>query len=508
MKKTLNINIGNSIILIEEDAYELLTAYLNEVKFHFSKSADHFEIVTDIENRIAEMFREMLTLQQKQVIQITDVEAVIAQMGSVKDFESADDEQEETIFDTQHGVKKLYRDTDQAYIAGVCSGLSHYCEVDVKWFRVLFLVSAFIGGSGILGYLIMWILIPRAVTRSQRMYMKGQAVNLHGFIRNFEEELSNNKLIDRSRGFFVEIIDAIGRSLRTLGRTFSKVLAGFIILFGSLFFLGLLIALSIFFGFWDANPTEYFPLSMVNGEYISTMILAFFISLAVPLIALVLFAIRVAFNTKAINRTVSFALLVIWLGGIMVSIFYITKVFSEFKEEAEVTQVKELKKYDSYVLTVDRSRFFSREDSVRYRISPDKYRGRVILNDMDGPFNVPRNVTLNIEKSNNDKVILTQNYRSQGKDFEVALSHAQNIHYDFSQKDSLLNFSPALQLNKNTQWRDQKVELTLKVPIGVKLYINEEMNRFTYNYDYWSCEGVEGNKSWVMTEEGLKCATP
>jgi hypothetical protein len=55
MKKTLNINIGNTIIHIEEDAYETLTVYLNEVKYHFAKSADNFEIVTDIENRIAEM---------------------------------------------------------------------------------------------------------------------------------------------------------------------------------------------------------------------------------------------------------------------------------------------------------------------------------------------------------------------------------------------------------------------------------------------------------------------
>ncbi len=238
------------------------------------------------------------------------------------------------------------------------------------------------------------------------------------------------------------------------------------------------------------------------------MVIAFFIALSVPLIALVLFAIRVAFNTRAINRTVSFALLVIWLGGIMVSIFYITKVFSEFKEEAEFTQVKALKKYDSYTLNMDRSRFFSREDSVKYQISSDKYRGKVILNDVNGPFNVPRNVRLNIEKSVDDQVTLTQNYSSHGKTFEVALSHAQNIHYDFTQQDSLLNFSPALQLNRNTNWRDQEVELTLKVPVGVKLFINEDMDRFTYSFDYWSCEGVEGRKSWVMTDEGLQCFMP
>lgn len=508
MKKTLNINIGNSIILIEEDAYEMLTAYLNEIKFHFSKNADHFEIVTDIENRIAEMFREILAQQKKQVISIEDVQSVVAQMGSVKDFESADEAEESGYEDTISGVKKLYRDTDEAYIAGVCSGLSHYANIEAKWFRLLFLVSLFFAGSGIVAYLIMWILIPRAATRSQRMYMKGQPVNLHGFIRNFEEELAGNQLINRSRGFFVELAEATGRIVRTLSKTFFKIIAALIIVFGTCFFLGLLVALAVFFGFWDANPSDYYPLNIVNDSYLSSMAIAFFIALAVPVIALVLFAIRVAFNTRAINRTVSFALLVVWLGGVMVSIFYITKVFSEFKEEAAFTQVKELKKYDTYTLTLDRSRFFSKEDSVRYQINTDKYRGKVILNDMDDPFNLPRNVRLNIEKSDNDRVTLTQNNSAHGKNFEAALSYAQNIRYDFSQQDSLLNFSPFLQLNRNSKWRDQEVELTLRVPVGVRLIMTDNIDRLNFSFDYWSCEGDEARRTWVMTEEGLKCGVP
>ena len=111
MKKTLNINIGNSIVHIEEDAYEMLTVYLNEVKHHFAKNADDFEIVTDIENRIAEMFGEILTAQQKQAINIDDVKSVTAQMGSVKDFETSE-ESEGTSDPLSHippydGVKKL-----------------------------------------------------------------------------------------------------------------------------------------------------------------------------------------------------------------------------------------------------------------------------------------------------------------------------------------------------------------------------------------------------------------
>ena len=90
MNKTIIININGIVFHIEEDAYEILKSYMTDVKRHFSTSADSLEITTDIENRIAEMFSEILTRENKQVIIEQDVNAVIGQMGSVADFESAD----------------------------------------------------------------------------------------------------------------------------------------------------------------------------------------------------------------------------------------------------------------------------------------------------------------------------------------------------------------------------------------------------------------------------------
>jgi hypothetical protein len=106
MKKTLNINIGNSIIHIEEEAYEMLTAYLNEIKAHFSTSPDHFEIVTDIENRIAEMLTELLSQHQRQVVEPQDVAQVVAQMGTVKQFEEVDEETESVETPGHEGGKE------------------------------------------------------------------------------------------------------------------------------------------------------------------------------------------------------------------------------------------------------------------------------------------------------------------------------------------------------------------------------------------------------------------
>lgn len=55
---------------------------------------------------------------------------------------------------------RLYRSRDQKVIAGVCGGLGDYFALDPVWFRIGFVVLAFGGGSGVLIYLLMWLIVP------------------------------------------------------------------------------------------------------------------------------------------------------------------------------------------------------------------------------------------------------------------------------------------------------------------------------------------------------------
>ncbi|WP_158797146.1 PspC domain-containing protein [Pedobacter sp. L105] len=523
MKKTLNINIGNSIIHIEEDAFELLTSYLIEVKQHFGKSADDFEIVSDIENRIAEMFTEILQTQQKQVIEVADVQVVIATMGSVRDFEEQSEEEADERPENIHSPfteRRIYRDTDEAMVAGVCSGLSHYLQLDVSVLRIIALFTVLLGGSGLIAYLILWISIPVAATRSEKMAMKGEAVNLQGFKRNFEKELSNLKgnfrnandhlqpFMKHSKSFIAEFIEVLGRFMQGTGKTIFKIIAILIIIIGSLILLGTIILLAAVIGFWDTGATQVFPFSMIDGSYFTTFILALFIVIAIPLLSLILFSIRVAFNSYKSNKMVAYGLLLIWLCGLAVSIFYVAKTSNQFKEEAEFTQTIPLKSYPLYTLSIDRSKFFSKEDSLHYRLNTADYNGKIIQNDLDGPFTLPRNVSIRIEKSENSVPSLVESYGSQGVTFEVALDHAKNIQYDFLQQDSVLRFSPELHLKRNLNWRAQRIELVLKVPVGTRLRIDRDLQRYLQDNSLWDCDD-ENNKDGlyhgVMTTDGLTC---
>ena len=58
-------------------------------------------------------------------------------------------------------TKKLYRNQNNKVIGGVASGLADYFDVDVVIFRLIFVLLALVGGGGVLGYLILWIVVPQ-----------------------------------------------------------------------------------------------------------------------------------------------------------------------------------------------------------------------------------------------------------------------------------------------------------------------------------------------------------
>jgi phage shock protein C len=56
--------------------------------------------------------------------------------------------------------RKLYRSRSTRMIAGVCGGLAEYFNIDATLVRVLFLLLAVFGGTGLVIYLVMWIIVP------------------------------------------------------------------------------------------------------------------------------------------------------------------------------------------------------------------------------------------------------------------------------------------------------------------------------------------------------------
>ncbi|MBP9855271.1 MAG: PspC domain-containing protein [Candidatus Omnitrophica bacterium] len=60
-------------------------------------------------------------------------------------------------------IKRLYLSDKDKKIGGVCGGLGEYSDIDPVIFRILFLIGIFIGGIGLLAYLIMYLIMPKNI---------------------------------------------------------------------------------------------------------------------------------------------------------------------------------------------------------------------------------------------------------------------------------------------------------------------------------------------------------
>lgn len=193
MKKTISITLGGQLFNIEEDAYERLDSYLESIKTHY-KDQSGDEIIGDIEASIADKFASKIKDRSISVA-LSDVEEMIKVMGTVDEFDSESKENKTGPSHTEEEQtlipKKLYRDTDDTIIAGVCSGIAAYFGLDAVYIRVLFVILVFLHGFGILAYIVLWIVMPQAKTNAQKLEMRGKPVNLQKLEETIKEKTAD-----------------------------------------------------------------------------------------------------------------------------------------------------------------------------------------------------------------------------------------------------------------------------------------------------------------------------
>ncbi|HVU85000.1 MAG TPA: PspC domain-containing protein, partial [Puia sp.] len=171
MKKIININFHSRVVPIEETAYEILQPYIDSLRRHFATEEGRDEIISDIENRFAELFSETLK-KGAACITDADVNAIIASMGRPEDFgdeepaaASATGAGQQGSYSQQqsyatHEPRRLYRAENDKILGGVASGLANYLNIDPAIVRIIFVLMCFGGGAGLLLYIILWIVLP------------------------------------------------------------------------------------------------------------------------------------------------------------------------------------------------------------------------------------------------------------------------------------------------------------------------------------------------------------
>lgn len=186
MKKTINAAIGGCSFTIDEDAYNRLEEYLDSFMAGLDGSTGSKTAADELEIRIADLLKEKLG--KREVVDLGIVNAVLNQTGPVSTERKEREERSEYCDENRERVRKFFRDRDGKKIAGVCSGLALYLNIDATIIRIIFLVAFICGAAGFWIYLVLWIVAPEARTAAEKCELRGIPATAEN-IRRFSEGL-------------------------------------------------------------------------------------------------------------------------------------------------------------------------------------------------------------------------------------------------------------------------------------------------------------------------------
>jgi len=623
MRKNISINIGGIIFHIEENSYERLRNYLSGINKYFASYEESAEIISDIENRIAEIFLAKLS-EHKQVITLGDVNDLIATMGDISDFEAAGEVGEQTGYqgygtdaegasherpksaepklfqqgqDSEGRARKLYRDLNRKILGGVCAGLAYYIKVDPLWVRLIFVLSlfdifyfqyipqvaflsyllmwvflpgsdalsedrgikrlfrdpddkviggvasglaayfgvevnalrvlfalallfslldifggstmegfffgfsVFLGGAGLLTYLVLWFITPEAKTLTERMQMEGEPVTL----KNIEKKIKESFNIDDAEGeslftqillFPFRLIAAIVRQLEKNFRPLSDILLKlFTTISGISLLVFALVASSVLFvvfgvilNLFNLPPSFSFaseiPLFILQNTLPEVATVFSFLTIWVPVIFIGVLGVSLVGNKMITTPAVNWSFLGVWIIALIGSGVSIPLFLTEFQTEAVMknSSMLEMPKQPLLIGLRDNQPF---------------------------EFDISE-VELTIKGHAKDQMILTQWFESRGKTRQDALKNAAAVSYNFEQVRNDLFFNAHYELGANKPFRGQSLKMELLLPYNKPFKMSKDLGRVLRHTLYpWGYGVAElGENQWLFDSTGaLRCIT-
>ncbi len=545
MNKTININLGGIFFHIDETAYQKLKRYIDSIRRSLSddpKGRD--EIIADIEQRISELLSEKVA-DPRQVVSEGDIDEVINVMGQPEDYmvdeELFSEDTRRSYSSDRASRKRLFRDGDDKFLGGVSSGIAYYFDVDVIWIRIAWLVAAFGFGFGFLLYIILWILLPEARTTAEKLQMEGEAVtigNIEKRVRAEFEDASNRvkgavddvtgavkegyenvsdslkkktarRRDNRARSGIQEFIDVIGKIVVAFFTIIGKFIGVILIIVSVSTIIGLVI------GLFTAGTADFMGAHWIfdddivfrNITNVPIWVLSLLLLVLIGIPFLMLFFLGlfiISGKAKIISRTTKFVLLGIWLIALLSAIFIGVKHGSEFARDAHVIETID---YQAAPLDTLKISMIDNENLSNYYNFRHRTGFRNVIDENDNEKLYSNDVSLYFRETDSTEVHVKVKKEASGRTRQVAKANAQEIQYNFEQTGNEIDFNGYFLLDSKEHFRDQDVRVTMYVPVGQVIYLDESTRSFlgwidTKNKMY---RRDMPEHYFKMTEDGLEC---
>jgi len=412
--------------------------------------------------------------------------------------------------------KRLFRDPEDEVVSGVCSGIAAYFGIaDPLWVRLGFVFFTVTGGFAIPVYILLAILVPKAKTSSDRLAMRGDAINVSNIAKLVEEEFTNisEKLTEMTDNW-----DSKKKKLTATDGSFRNALSQGILVIGNFirhiltvlphivkpiaFIVGFALIIA-FIVIWILSIISFFlgsPLAAAltpDQPFISFLgILNAAILIGVPILSLALLVGRLVFQTKY-NLKWSRGLWVLW-GLNIVSVFGVgSYIASQFSVNKTIEATKQ-------IIPVQGETLFISAHENPYK---DAW---IRVGDLDiaGKEIASTNVRIYIHKAKNEQFAVVQEYQSRGLDIADALATASSIRHNFDISENNLLLNPYFVIEEGEKWRSQKSILNIYVPEGKSVkfdqlpYIIRHHIRWG-DTNHYRHHHLGNGETWTMTKEGF-----
>jgi len=431
--------------------------------------------------------------------------------------------------------KRLFRDADNKYVAGVCSGIANYFGIKTWIPRVLFLLPLLsfiskwnwgiwdfpdlirVGFSpgAIIIYIILWLVIPEANSTSEKLEMKGEKVDMNSIKASVMNEMKGvheraTKLGTEARNMAEQKSKMLSEDVRQASRKNGNVLGNIISLFFKIigYFIAAVFIIAMLAGLFTLAIASIgiFPLKdyVLTGGWQNAFAwgtLIFFI--AVPLIGAITWVIRKIAKIKRGSGAMKGSFAGLWTLGWVCMICLIAMVSKDFKR---------LNRYAPEQVYLSNPGVGKLEITSQFE-GDEYYRDNIFrfepFSSSDDDSAILDNVTLNIFKSETDSFKVNMMRIANGNTRDFADTAAALIDFNIVQQDSLLRLDKGIVINKTDKFRNQQVVVNIYVPVGKQIRIDKSVRRsgnvrFTginVNSRDWDFESEKAFHGWKTDED-------
>ena len=601
MKKIININFHSRVVPIEESAYEILQQYIESLRRHFANEEGRDEIISDIENRFAELFSETLK-KGAACITDADVNAIIASMGRPEDFEDEEpgtttsgsatgagqqsSSQQQYTFTTGE-PRRLYRAENDKILGGVASGLANYLNIDPAIVRIIFVLMCFGGGAGLLlyiilwvvlptrslpanarkrlyrnpddkviggvasglaayfhidvwiprlifaaplilsvlasifrhawfdvdtpvfftggfggtlfiTYIVLWIVMPEALSASEKLEMRGEKVDLESIKNTIKSDLGNfsrrakdmgsemkstfqktgEQVKQSTQNFASEAYPAARKAGTGIGHAIGVLFKAFFLFIAGCIAFGLIMGLlALLFRGHNVITVKNYILTGFWQNFLTWA--SFFLFLVIPVIALLTWLVRRITGVRSRQHYLAYIFTTLWVIGFFCTIVLAGLIINNFRSRQHVEEEITLSRpsHNKLIVRSMEGRHDYFDGDWLFDFSWD--RDRPFYN-LDEDSFVLNTVRINMVKSEDSSYHVRLLKFSLGENSRAARQLAEQIQFPIRQNDSVLYLPDGFTITRGQKFRNQKVVVVMAIPVGQHIIIHHSIDEYKW----------------------------